>query len=157
VVKACVQMAIKPLVVLAKHIFRPEAVPIWGDMYLAFRVVARCAPDLGAEARGCGPDVGMLGLVQEFDKCFREDIVVTVSVDVWRRGAPPMIPPSIAMAEEGSWKSAAISRALRGEIALSSRKYKGVSLGGDSFRAVITLWAMNYERLQFAFIAGIYI
>ena len=60
------------------------------------------------------------------------------SVEVWRRGAPPMIPPSIAIAENGSWKRAAISCALRGEMALSSRKYKGVCLGGDSFKAVMT-------------------
>jgi hypothetical protein len=69
--------------------------------------------------------------------------VVTVSVEDWRRGVPPMIPPSIAIAEDESWKRAAISRTLRGEIALSSRKYKGVSLGGDSLRAVITRWAVN--------------
>jgi hypothetical protein len=54
-----------------------------------------------------------------------------------------MIPPSIAIAEDESWKRAAISRALRGEIALSSRKYKGVSFRGDSLRAVVTLWAVN--------------
>jgi hypothetical protein len=144
VVKACVQRAVKPLVVLAKHIFRPEAVPIWEEMCLVFRVVARWAPDLGAEARECGPDVVMLGLVHCVElKCWGVDIVVVVSDEVWRRGASPMIPPSIAIAEDGSWKRAAISRALRGEIALSSRKYKGVSLGGGSLRAVITRWAVN--------------
>lgn len=68
--------------------------------------------------------------------------MVMLSVEVWRRGAPPTIPPSMAIAEDGFWKRAAISRALRGEIALSSRKYKGVSLG-DSLRAVITRWAVN--------------
>lgn len=68
-VKACVQMAVKPLVVLAKHIFRPEAVPIWGEIWRVLRVRARWAPDLGASARECGPDVGILGLVQELDKC----------------------------------------------------------------------------------------
>lgn len=50
-VNACVQMAMKPFVVLAKHIFRPEAAPICGEMCLVFRAVARWAPDLGAEAR----------------------------------------------------------------------------------------------------------
>lgn len=69
--------------------------------------------------------------------------MVMVSVEVRARGAPPMIPPSIAIAEDGSWKRAAISRALRGEMALSSRKYTGVSLRGDSLRAVITRWAVN--------------
>jgi len=68
--------------------------------------------------------------------------VVMVSAEVWRRGAPPIMPPSIAIAEEGSRKRAAISRALRGDIALSSKKYKGVSLTGDSLRALITLWAV---------------
>jgi hypothetical protein len=47
--------------------------------------------------------------------------VVMVSVEVWRRGAPPIMQPSIAIAEDGSWKRAAISRALRGDIALSSK------------------------------------
>jgi hypothetical protein len=66
-----------------------------------------------------------------------------VSLDVWRRGAPPMIPPSIGITVEGSWKSAAISLAVRGDIALSSRKYSGVSLRKDFLTAVITLWAVN--------------
>lgn len=137
------QMAMKPLVVLAKHIFRADAAPIWGEMCLVLRVVERWVPDLGADARAWGPDVGMLGLVQLPLKCWGVDIVVMVSVEDWRRGAPPMIPPSIAIAEDGSWKRAAISRALRGEIALSSRKYNGVFLGGDFLRAVITRWPVN--------------
>lgn len=69
--------------------------------------------------------------------------MLMVSVEVWRRGAPPMMPPSTAIAKDGSWKRAAISRALRGEIALSSRKYKGVFLSGDSLRAATTRWAVN--------------
>jgi len=51
VVKACMQMAMKPLVVLAKHIFSPDAVPILGEIWRVLRVVARWAPDLRAEVR----------------------------------------------------------------------------------------------------------
>jgi hypothetical protein len=50
-VNACVQMAIKPLVVLAKHTFKPDAVPICVEMCLTFRVLARWAPDFGASSR----------------------------------------------------------------------------------------------------------
>lgn len=49
-------------------------------------------------------------------------IGVVLSGVVLRDGGPPMIPPSMNfMVGEAVWKRLAISRALRGEMALRSR------------------------------------
>lgn len=53
-------MAMKPLVVLAKHILSPEAEPMLEVMCFTLRVVAKCEPFFGASESLCGPEVGML-------------------------------------------------------------------------------------------------
>lgn len=59
-----------------------------------------------------------------------EETVVGGAEDDFRDGAPPMIPPSRnLMAGDLVEKISAIDRALRGEMAFKSRKYRGVGLG----------------------------
>ena len=76
-VNDCIAIAVKPLVVDAKHIFNPLAGPIVSDMCLKLRTFARCAPLIGASSRLSGPETTRLGLVQ--------------LPSGWTFGAPPMI------------------------------------------------------------------
>lgn len=60
--KAWIQRAVKPFVVVAKHIFRPDAGPISEDMCLTFNRASSVGPDIGAWDRGSGPETGIDGL-----------------------------------------------------------------------------------------------
>ena len=51
VVKDWIAIAVKPLVVDAKHIFNPLAGPIVSAMCLRFRTLARCGPLIRASSR----------------------------------------------------------------------------------------------------------
>lgn len=94
------QSAVKPLVVLAKHIFKPEAEPISSLTCLTLRRLARSEPDTGAADNLSGPDIGTDGLFQEWDEAgetakFVESTCPAVDKAGFRDGGPPMIPPSM--------------------------------------------------------------
>ena len=77
VVKDWIAIAVKPLVVDAKHIFNPLAGPMSLAMCLMLRTLARCAPLKGALSRLWGPETTRLGLDQ--------------LPSGWILGGPPMI------------------------------------------------------------------
>lgn len=116
------QSAVKPFVVVAKHIFRPEAGPISGEMCLICSKASRVGPDIGAFESGLGPETGIEGLFHVWDVGGAEDVVVGCSEASFRDGAPPIIPPSknliVGVSVE---RSSAIERAVFGEMAFRSR------------------------------------
>lgn len=79
--------AMKPLERDAKQHFSPDAEPMVSLTCLVFNSSARCAPEMGADASGFGPDRHMDGLLHV-------DALVSASADSLSFGGPPIIPPS---------------------------------------------------------------
>lgn len=124
--KAWMQRAVKPFVVVAKHIFRPDAGPISEERCLMLRRDCKCSPDMGELDKGLGPETGMEGLFQAWESGggavtlvdgFRSESEETG----FRDGGPPIMPPSrkliVGVVVE---MRVAIVRAVLGETALRS-------------------------------------
>jgi hypothetical protein len=117
-----IHSAVKPLVMLAKQHFRPDAGPISAEMWFRFSVEERCFPEIGASTRQYGPDTGILGLFHSWDVSVGLETVVAGAGAAFKEGVLPMMPPSIKLiAGAEVWKRAAISRAVRGDMAFRSR------------------------------------
>lgn len=110
------QSAVKPLVVLAKQHFRPEAEPMRGVRWDELSVVMRWL-----EGMVCGPESGMEGRFQESME--EGSIGAELSAGGFKLGGPPIIPPSMKFTNAGVSFSnkAAIFLAERGEMAFKSR------------------------------------
>jgi hypothetical protein len=115
VVNAWIANAVNPFAVLAKQHLSPEATPISSEMWFRPRAAESSAND-GAE-HGRGPEMGILGLDQ-----FVEIVGLGDSSLEFRRGGPPMMPPSKKLIVGDFWaKRSPIVRALRGEMAFKSK------------------------------------
>lgn len=106
------QSAVKPLVVVEKQDFRPDAEPIWSVRWREFSVDKRWE-----DGSSSGPERGMEGRFQD-DRS--EGLGLSEGL---REGGEPIIPPSMSLTREGVSlvNRAAISRAERGDMALRSR------------------------------------
>src|SRR6186713_3490099 len=101
-------MAVNPLFIAAKHIFRPLAGPKSEWICLKFNTSARFSPLTGADASGSGPEITTAGL-------YHDGALAPLSVTL---GGPPRIPPSIMRSRDRSLGSSAITcLAVRGDIA----------------------------------------